>query len=176
MDAPVTAPTGAVEQLLAIYDRALPQVFGYLVARCGDGPTAQDVAADTFLAAIDSIRRGQVDDVTVAWLIGIARHKLVDHWRRVARDGRRSERMAWEAGIADAGHVDPWDAQPDAGIAHRTLAALAPDHRAVLTLRYVDDLPIAEVADHLGRSVEAIEGLLSRAKRSFRHHYPEDDG
>ena len=48
------------------------------------------------------------------------------------------------------------------------LASLPPHHRAALTLRYLDGLPVDEVAGHLGRSVHATESLLMRAKASFR--------
>jgi len=36
--------------LLALYDRALPQVYGYLMARCGDRTVAEDLTSETFLA------------------------------------------------------------------------------------------------------------------------------
>ena len=85
--------------LLSLYDRALPEVYGYLLARCGQRAVAEDLTAETFLAAV----RAEADGggpTTVAWLIGTARHKLVDHWRRREReerslrllDGRRRHR------------------------------------------------------------------------------------
>ena len=61
-------------QLLALYDRALPQVYGYLLRRCGDRTLAEDLTSETFLGAV-----GADGPFTVPWLIGIARHKLVDH-------------------------------------------------------------------------------------------------
>ena len=36
--------------LLALYDRALPQVYGYLMGRCGDQAIAEDLTSETFLA------------------------------------------------------------------------------------------------------------------------------
>ncbi|MGH8977848.1 MAG: RNA polymerase sigma factor [Acidimicrobiia bacterium] len=73
-----------------VYDQALPEVYGYLKPRSGDFALAEDLAAGTFLAACDAIDREQIYDVTVAWLIGIARHKLVDPWRREARRERHA--------------------------------------------------------------------------------------
>ena len=57
-----------------------------------------------------------------------------------------------------------------------TLAALAPHHRSALTLRYLDGLPVAQVASHLGRTVGATEVLLVRARRAFRAAYESDTG
>ena len=73
-------------QLLNLYDDAMPAVYGYLQRRCRDRTTSEDLTTEVFLAAVDSINRSAVDDVTVAWLIGIAHHKLVDHWRRMDRE------------------------------------------------------------------------------------------
>ena len=57
--------------------------------------------------------------------------------------------------------------------AHEMLGALAPQHRAVLTLRYLDGLSVPEAATVLDRSVGATEALLVRARREFRHVYEE---
>ena len=37
---------------MAQYDRALPQVYGYLADRCRDPATAEDLTSETFLAAV----------------------------------------------------------------------------------------------------------------------------
>jgi hypothetical protein len=74
--------------LLALYDSAHPQVYGYLLHRCNSEPLAEDLTAETFLAAVDAVKRNAVPSLTVAWLRGVARHKRVDHWRRQAREER----------------------------------------------------------------------------------------
>ena len=71
---------------------------------------------------------------------------------------------------------DPWDAHLDAVRARETLGELAPQHRAALTLRYLDDLSVPEVADHLQRSVHATEALLVRARTAFRRAYTSEEG
>jgi RNA polymerase sigma-70 factor (ECF subfamily) len=53
------------------------------------------------------------------------------------------------------------------------LATLGPHHRAALTLRYLDGLPVAEVARLLDRTVHATEALLVRARSAFRRSYPD---
>lgn len=49
-------------------------------------------------------------------------------------------------------------------------------HRAALTLRYLDGLAVAQVAEHLGRGVHATEALLVRARAAFRRAYTEREG
>jgi RNA polymerase sigma-70 factor (ECF subfamily) len=160
-------PAGA---LLELYDRALPQVYGYLVSRCGSAPIAEDLTSETFLAAVEGIEKGTLEEPSTAWLVGVARHKLVDHWRRRERDERR---LALLEGQVEP-EEDPWDQHLDATRARETLAGLAPHHRSALTLRYVDGLPQAQCAEHLGRTEHATEALLVRARRAFRKAYGEE--
>jgi RNA polymerase sigma-70 factor (ECF subfamily) len=56
------------------------------------------------------------------------------------------------------------------------LSELGAHHQAVLTLRYLDGLPVAEVAAHLGRTVHATEALLVRARIAFRRAYDAGEG
>ena len=160
------------ETLLALYERALPQVYGYLLDRCGDVATAEDLTSETFLAAVVAARR-QVREVSIPWIVGVARHKLVDHWRRRSREDRLRDQI----GGATLEGDDPWDVHLDSMRATEVLQRLGAHHRAALTLRYVDGLPVPEVAELLGRSVHATEALLVRARGAFRRLYAggEDD-
>jgi len=160
----------SADPVVAIYHRALPRVYGYLVTRCGSVAVAEDLTAETFMAAVAACRERSVPEVNVAWLVGVARHKLVDHWRRTAREQRTLEAAA----AVTADRVDdPWDDWLDAEAAHAALARLSANHRAALTLRYLDGLPVAEVAGHLGRSLHATETLLARARSALRSVYRE---
>ncbi len=168
MSSPAAGGHGAA--LVALYDDAVSDVFGYLLARCRNRTIAEDLTSEVFVAAVDAANRGRVDDVTSAWLIGIARHKLVDHWRRVERDQRR---LTAVAGEPPAGDDDPWDVQLDVLAARDALERLGAHHRSALTLRYLDGLSVPAVAGLLGRTVHATEALLVRAKRAFRSVYEE---
>lgn len=150
-----------VSALLQLYDDALPHVYGYLVRRCGSAAVAEDLTADTFLAAATAVQRGA--EVTVPWLLVTARHKLIDHWRR---DGRHRDALEelWEQAEPPADRNDPIDTLHVRDV----LARLTPHHRAALVLRYLDGLPVPEVATLLDRSVHATESLLVRAKAAYR--------
>jgi RNA polymerase sigma-70 factor, ECF subfamily len=158
--------------LLDLYDDALPQVYGYLLARCGQRALAEDLTAETFLAAVGAVRRDAPPDLGVGWLIGVARHKLADHWRRAEREQRGLRVVAGQQSELD----DPWDRELDALLAREVLAALGPHHRAALTLRYLDGLPVPDVAEHLGRTTHATEALLVRARNAFRQSYQDRTG
>jgi len=159
--------------LLKLYDEALPHVYGYLLARCRDVPLAEDLTAETFLAAVAAVRRPDAPEPSTPWLIGVARHKLADHWRRVAREDRGLRLVETEE------TEDPWDCAIDAIDAIRArdvLDRLGPHHRAALTLRYLDGLPVNDVAACLDRTVHATEALLVRARTAFRRIYQGEEG
>jgi RNA polymerase sigma-70 factor, ECF subfamily len=148
--------------LLALYDEALPQVYGYLLSRCGQRALAEDLTAETFLAAVTA-----EGPLSVGWLIGVARHKLADHWRRQAREER-------SLALVPAEPEPPWeDCVLDAADARAVLDRLGPHHRLALTLRYLDGLPVPEVARLLDRSLHATEALLVRARSAFRRAYDQ---
>jgi RNA polymerase sigma-70 factor (ECF subfamily) len=170
---PVTPAGNAGTRLLDVYDIALPQVYGYLLVRCGTVPVAEDLTAETFLAAVDAARRDASTQVSVPWLIGVARHKLVDHWRNKAREERGLRAVHTDPVLGAPEVSDPWDERLDALLAKDTLARLGPHHRAALTLRYLDDLPVPQVAQILGRTLHATEALLVRAREAFRRTYTD---
>ncbi len=158
--------------LLELYDEALPHVYGYLLARCRDVTLAEDLAAEAFLAAVHAVRRPDAPEPSVPWLIGVARHKLADHWRRVEREQRGLRLLDGEPAQVE----DPWDGTLDAIRARDVLDRLGPHHRAALTLRYLDGLSVPEVAEHLDRTVHATEALLVRARAAFRRIYRGEEG
>jgi RNA polymerase sigma-70 factor, ECF subfamily len=168
---PQRASSGDGGVLLELYDASVSSVYGYLLSRCGERALAEELTAETFLAAVDALRRDRPPALTTPWLIGVARHKLVDHWRRRARE-ERGLRLVAGAGGDDDGEA--WDVRLDSLRARAVLDALGHQHRAALTLRYVDDLPVAEVAELLDRTVHATEALLVRARSAFRRAYGEE--
>src|SRR6478736_1321939 len=103
-----------------MYDDALPSVYGYFVRRCADRATAEDLTSETFLAAMDAARKESPPPMTVPWLIGVARHKLADHYRR--RHERLSVPVAEVPEQAEA--TDGWDAELDRIVAESVLARL----------------------------------------------------
>jgi RNA polymerase sigma-70 factor (ECF subfamily) len=157
-------PVNPAAELLVLYDRALPQVYGYLVRRCDSTAVAEDLTSEAFMAAATALRNGTASEISIGWLIGTARHKLIDHWRRIERHRKALTRVA-----SDGIEPDPNDEPISTAHAHEVLAELSAEHRSALTLRYIDGLPVPEVAHLLDRTVHATESLLQRAKTAFRH-------
>jgi RNA polymerase sigma-70 factor (ECF subfamily) len=147
---------------MELYEHAVADVYGYLVRRCASVAVAEDLTAETFLAATRALHERD-EALSVGWLIGTARHKLVDHWRREGRQRQALEEL-YEGSAAPIDSSDPVDVLH----VHDVLSRLTPHHRAALTLRYLDGLPVEQVAVLLDRSLHATESLLMRAKAAYR--------
>jgi RNA polymerase sigma-70 factor, ECF subfamily len=151
------------------YDEALPRIYGYFLRRTGGSPAlAEDLTQDTFLAAVRELQAGRLPETPIAWIHGIARHKLLDHYRRV----ERSERVV----AADEFAVPGTRISLEDDHRERIAAALARvpgAQRAVLVLCYLEGFSMREVADALGKSEKAVESLLGRGRDAFRRAYEE---
>lgn len=149
------------------YDRALPVVFGYLLRLCGgDREQAWDLTQDAWVTVVDRLARGDTDKATIGYLLSVARSRYLDTWRRQQRLQRKL-RLVW-AGARDA---EPGEVSAARVIEH--LSVCRDEHRVVLMLAYVDDLPVAEIAELLGCSVSSTYALLARARDELRSHLSE---
>jgi RNA polymerase sigma-70 factor, ECF subfamily len=152
------------------YDAALPAVFRYLYHRCGrDRELAEELTQQTFVAAVRGHSTFAGGDA-VAWLVGIARHRLVDHFRAIERRERGLRRLWFERPPVT------WIGEPEVDDALMSAVVDLPAaQRAAVVLRYLDDLPVRDIARLLGRSEGAVESLLSRGRDALRRSYPEAD-
>lgn len=172
---------GATVGIAAWFDGALPRIFGYFVTRVGGRvAVAEDLTQETMLAAVKSASTPDDPGSIMPWLYGIARHKLMDQYRREDRERRHfgGPIDQDDGDIAESAALPDLDLESlpvrDAVIA--TLDALAPRQRAALVLRYFDGCDVPTTAESLNVSVHAAESLLARARTSFRRHYQARNG
>jgi RNA polymerase sigma-70 factor, ECF subfamily len=153
------------DDFVEVYERTVTAVYSYFASRVGERATAEDLTQDVFIVGASRVAAGE--PVDIGWLIGVARHKLVDHWRAREREGRNLALVrSLEAASAD---VDGAWIEP--GRAAVALEGLNSTYRAALVLRHVDGLSVPAVAGHLGRTVAATEQVLVRARAAFRSIY-----
>lgn len=159
------------EAISGFYEHALPRVYGYFLHRCGGSvPLAEDLTQETFLAAVAELKKGRRVDAPIRWIYGIARHKLLDHYR----SRERIEHAPAPDAVADPGEIVFDEDAPEArDRAVAALAAVAASQRAVLVLCYLDGFSVQEIASALGKSTAAVHSLLERGRASFKSAYLE---
>ena len=171
---------GPTVDIAAWFDDALPRIYGYFIPRVGGRVAiAEDLTQETMLAAVRTERGPNGPDSVMPWLFGIARHKLMDHYRKQERDLRHFGRQVPEDDIPEGDFALPdldLESLPVRDAVIATLDALTPRHRAALVLRYLDGCDVSFVAASLGISVDAAESVLRRARSAFRRDYLARNG
>lgn len=135
-----------------------------------------DLAQEVFLAAWKSLANYRGDSPLKSWLLGIAKHKVEDHYRRRLREALVE--LPDDDGILDPGinqelrllgemqHRWTWE----------ILSELPENYGLVLRWRYWEQRNASEMAELTGRSEKAVERLLYRARDQFRQKWMDRDG
>jgi RNA polymerase sigma-70 factor, ECF subfamily len=135
--------------------------------RVRDRAAAEDVTADTFRRALGALPRYEPRGIPFrAWLCRICINVINDELTR----RQRTMRLAMNApgdSPTDPASDDIAEAETRAMV-HALIEQLPPDHRAVIMLRFADDLSVADVAARLGRSPDAVKQLQRRALAGLR--------
>ena len=152
----------------AWYDEALPRVYRYFLTRCGDQELAEEVTQEAFVEAIRSRRRFRGRSEPVTWVIAIGRNRLVDHIRHDRRSASRHLRLIDSRRDLES---SAWRESDEREAIQQALGTLLPDQRLALMLRYLDQMPVRQIASLLSRSESATESVLSRAREAFRRAY-----
>lgn len=168
----------AVAHLMDCY---VPSLWRCVYVRAhGDKHLTEDVVSEVVLALLKAVADKTVDIVSpMAWLRGVAIHKLQDYYRAAARVQHL---------IDQAGTIEQSDHQSDPVAHHeraeqratirRVMDGLDEQHRLVLEWKYIDGLSVREIARRFGVTEKAAESILFRARREFREGMPrisEDD-
>jgi RNA polymerase sigma-70 factor (ECF subfamily) len=161
------AQNGEPAGIGAIYERFHLSVYRYLYYRIGERQAAEDLTADVFLRMLRSISTYQTSKVTFqAWLYQIARNLAIDHYRRMKF---RNHVELEETIVSREADVE---ATVDRSMTHThlrdALDRLPEDQRDVIVLRFVANLPIAQVAQTLHKSENSIKGLQRRGLVGLR--------
>jgi RNA polymerase sigma factor (sigma-70 family) len=153
-----------------IFDRYYAAIHRYVAARLGTA-TADDVAAETFLAAFDQRDRYDLARPEArAWLYGIATNLIGRHRRDEIRLYRALSRSATPQEVDDhadqvAGRVAAERLSPELA---RRLGALAKGDRDALLLVVCAQLSYAEVARALNIPAGTVGSRVNRARRKLR--------
>ena len=169
------------------------ELYRYALGRVREEAAAQELVQDTFVSALGALDsfRGQASERT--WLFVILKRKIIDYYRRQARspfvplDGSPGQAPEAEFFQPPDGHWRPeqqpaaWAVGDDAGRGDLALERqefrqvlescqqrLAPRHRAVFVLRFVEELSAEEICQELGLSASNYWVIVHRAKLHLR--------
>lgn len=151
------------------YRAYVTQILGFATNRVYDVETAWDLTAETFARAYlkHGSFRGKTDVEARAWIFAIARREILQFQRRSKIERKAMKRLGIEAPqLADDDHARILELAEVAELraaVREELCRLDEPHQAALTLRVVEELPYAQVADRLGVSEPTARVRVSRA-------------
>lgn len=149
-----------------LYEDHSPGIYRYAYRMLNDGDLAEDCVADTFHRLLIAARGGTSFENIRAYLYRIAHNWITDYYRR-----HPLRAVALEENL----HADP-EGNPSNLVAQsmdrqRVRAAilkLSPDQRQVIELRFMENWSHQEVAQALGKNVDATRALQYRAVEALR--------
>lgn len=141
----------------------LDEIYSYVYARVGNRPDAEDLTQQVALKALPRLRADASHASVRAYLYATARSVLGAFWAqrfRLPQSALDDDLAGGEQGAA------PQASAANLAWLELTLAALTPQHRAVLELRFLRGLSVREVAAELGKTAGAVKVMQLRALRA----------
>jgi RNA polymerase sigma-70 factor (ECF subfamily) len=165
---------GDAEGFAALYERRCPLIRGYLRRRLGAHPDlVLDLVAETFARALE--RREQFDGdrgPAVGWLIGIARHLLLDAARRGRVDDASRRRLGMERISFEQQELELLE-RDSASELERALTRLPGEQREAIEKRVLEEEPYAAIAAGIGCSEQVVRKRVSRGLATLRREVRE---
>jgi RNA polymerase sigma-70 factor (TIGR02943 family) len=160
-------------------------LYRFAILRVKDEHVAEDLVQETFLSALRASDRYKGDSAFGTWLIGILRHKIIDHFRRNTVEIRAADITLWEDEddrefFDDTGHwkrsLQDWKDSPDKLVENREfwnifqscLSDLPETHRRAFTLGEIDGMKGEEVCEILSVTPANFWVMLHRARAKLR--------
>ena len=161
------------------FDRCFPALFRFALARLHqDSDAAEEVVQTTLVQAVGKMGTYRGEASLLTWLCTFCRHAIAAFCERQGRQGGAIPlveevpeiRAALESLSSLAGD-EPGAALRRGEIArlvHVVLDQLPERYADVLEWKYIDGIPVRDIATRLGLSPKAAESLLTRAREAFR--------
>lgn len=158
------AKQGVPEALAALYDQFVDKIYSYIYHRVGHADLAEDLTGQVFIRMLEAVRTGHAWRTSFSgWLYRIAHNLVIDYYRRRSR---ATFIELEEATPVQSRHGDPVQAAEallDKQHLRAALHSLTEEQAQVITLRFLEEMSIAETAEIMGKTEGAIKAQQYRA-------------
>jgi RNA polymerase sigma-70 factor (ECF subfamily) len=154
-----------------LFDRYNTRLLYYLRRMLGTGGQAEDVLQTVWLKVVRGIGTLQEPRAVRTWMYRIAHNEAVQQLRKSGRELALEEMEETLEAVVGEEETSP----VDTARVHAALDELSPAHRAVLTLRFMNDLTYEEMAGVVGCSIGTIRSRMHYAKRALKEKMEEGD-
>jgi RNA polymerase sigma factor (sigma-70 family) len=157
---------GEADALSELVERWNGRLVAHACRLTGERENAAEAVQEAWMAIVRGIRR--LDDPARfrSWAYRIVTHKAVDRVR-LAKRQRRTLHAAARSAEAPAA-VDQMEEADDVALLRAGLARLSGDRRAILTMFYLEEMPLTEIAEALGVPVGTVKSRLHHARLKLK--------
>ena len=160
----------AFRELVEVFEK---RIFYYLRRLTDDEQEAWDLLQQTWLKVLRGIRSLRDPRRFKSWLYTVARRTAADRIHTLAADRARREEPDLD-GIADENSFP--ERFENAGLVHYALGKLPLEQREILTLFYLEEFSLAEIADILKLPAGTIKSRLHRSRNALRSVLEREGG
>jgi RNA polymerase sigma-70 factor (ECF subfamily) len=159
---------GDASSFAELYERHLASVYRYMASRAPSREEAEDLASEVFHRAWASRGSYRSNGSFRAWIFGIARRTIADHYRRWRPATHLEPAVAALLLDQEPTPEDQVVQQEHVRQAHLLLSGLSDEQQEVLSLRFAADLTYAEIASVIRKREDAVKKIAYRALDSIR--------
>jgi RNA polymerase sigma factor (sigma-70 family) len=170
------------ERINAAVNAETPRLRAFVRRQVGDLADVEDIVQDVFSELVEAYRLMKPVERVAAWLIRVARNRIVDRYRAKARESRLIARRPTPAAGDDEGSsvLDDWFAAAGNGPEddylrealaaelEDAIAALPAEQRAVFVAHELEGQSFKEIAAAMGTGVNTLLGRKHAAVRRLR--------
>ncbi|PKO21358.1 MAG: RNA polymerase subunit sigma-70 [Chloroflexi bacterium HGW-Chloroflexi-1] len=155
--------------LSMLYDQYHSKIFSYVYHQVGQADLAEDLTGQVFMRMLEAIRNDRAWRTSFSgWLYRIAHNLIIDYYRRRQR--------ASFVDIDEAPPIKATQGDPERTVELRlnserlqaALGQITEEQAQVITLRFLEELSIAEVSAIMNKTAGAIKALQYRAVLALR--------
>ena len=157
------------EALGQLYDQYVDRIYNYIYHRVGQAELAEDLTAQVFARMLEAIRDGRAWRTSFSgWIYRIAHNLVIDYYRRRHRATFVELEEAHPIPTAETDPLRRVEARLESERLRAALGKLTEEQAEVITLRFLEELSIAEVAATMDKTEGAIKALQYRAVLALR--------
>ena len=175
---------GSSSELKAFFDEYFPRLYRFTIVRVsGEHEVAKEIVQNAFSKIVLNIQKFKGEASLFTWMCSICRNEIADFMRKQSRFDAVIELHGSTAELDSV--ADSWSGletdKPDSvcegeqkvKLIHETLDRLPAKYGDVLEWKYIEGLPVSEIAERLSLDHSAAQSLLYRARMAFQAIYPE---
>jgi len=175
----IFSPKKNKEQFSEIYNQNFDYVYSFIFARTGgDTRITEELVQETFAAAWSALERFKHRSQFKTWLCGIAKNKLHELYRRKAPvESNQTIDMDCLTETPSDFELEELALRSEMKTQVQTaLGRINPVYRYSLIMKHIDGYSVKQIAERLGRSAKAVDGILQKAKQSFTRELKMEKG